>query len=78
VVSGQYRLGDIRHGYADLSTVRTKLGFVPQVSLEQGLDRFVAWVRTQQLEPDRLDTATQELLARGLMDRHVDSKTATL
>ncbi len=78
VVSGRYRLGDIRHGYADLSAVRAKLGFVPQISLEQGLDRFVSWVRTQQLEPDRLDSATQELQARGLMDRHVDSKTATL
>jgi hypothetical protein len=35
-------------------------------------------VRTQQVEPDRLDTATQELLARGLMEGHVESKTATL
>jgi dTDP-L-rhamnose 4-epimerase len=78
VVSSQYRLGDIRHGYADLSAIRTKLGFVPEVSLEQGLDRFVAWVRTQPIEPDRLNTATQELVARGLMDGHVESKTATI
>ena len=78
VVSGQYRFGDIRHGYADMSTIRAKLGFVPEVSLEQGLDRFVAWVRTQQVEPDRLNTATQELLARGLMEGHVESKTTTI
>jgi dTDP-L-rhamnose 4-epimerase len=78
VFSGQYRLGDIRHGYADLSTIRAKLGFVPEVSLEQGLDRFVAWVRTQPVEPDRLNTATQELLARGLMDGHGESKTTAL
>jgi dTDP-L-rhamnose 4-epimerase len=78
VVSGQYRLGDIRHGYADMSAIRAKLGFVPEVSLEQGLDRFVAWVRTQPVEPDRLSTATQELLARGLMDGHVESEAATV
>jgi dTDP-L-rhamnose 4-epimerase len=78
VVSGQYRIGDIRHGYADLSAIRAKLGFVPEVSLEQGLDRFVAWLRTQQIEPDRLNTATQELLAHGLMDGNVESETATL
>jgi len=78
VVSGQYRLGDIRHGYADLSAIRAKLGFVPNISLEEGLDRFVAWVRTQRIEPDRLATATQELLARGLMDKNSETKAASL
>ena len=66
VVSGQYRLGDIRHGYADISAIYKQLGFVPTISLEQGLDRFVAWVKQQPAEPDRLDVATQELKSRGL------------
>jgi len=78
VVSGQFRSGDIRHGYADLSLIRAKLGFAPEVSLEEGLDRFVAWVRTQQVEPDRLDTATRELVARGLMDGHRESTTVAV
>lgn len=66
-VSGQFRLGDIRHGFADLTAIRRTLGFVPEVSLEDGLTRFVEWVKRQPLEPDRLDEATQELLARKLM-----------
>ncbi len=66
-VSGQYRRGDIRHGYADLTAIRSRLGFTPQVSLEEGLTRFVEWVRTQPAEPDRLVRAAGELVARGLM-----------
>jgi dTDP-L-rhamnose 4-epimerase len=67
VVSGQYRLGDIRHGYADITAIRRMLGFVPEVSLEQGLTRFVEWVKQQPIEPDRLDVATRELVSRNLM-----------
>jgi dTDP-L-rhamnose 4-epimerase len=66
-ISGQYRLGDIRHGYADLTAIRERLGFVPEISLDDGLTRFVTWVRNQPLEPDRLPQAAGELLARGLM-----------
>jgi dTDP-L-rhamnose 4-epimerase len=67
VVSGQYRLGDIRHGLADLTAVRARLGFEPQVSLEDGVGRFASWVRTQPVEPDQLVRATRELVERGLM-----------
>jgi dTDP-L-rhamnose 4-epimerase len=78
VVSGQYRLGDIRHGYADITAIHEKLGFIPKVSLEKGLDRFVAWVKQQPMEPDRLDTATQELVSRGLMGKHADVEANSL
>jgi len=67
VISGQYRRGDIRHGLADLTAIQARLGFEPLVSLEEGLDRFAAWVKTQPIEPDHLARATQELVERGLM-----------
>jgi dTDP-L-rhamnose 4-epimerase len=76
VVSGQYRLGDIRHGYADITAIRARLGFVPEVELDHGLDRFVTWVKTQPLEPDRLDTASEELVSRGLMAERVATEEA--
>lgn len=66
IISGQYRLGDIRHGFADTSAIYKQLGFAPEISLEQGLDRFVAWVKQQPPEPDRLDAVTHELVSRGL------------
>jgi dTDP-L-rhamnose 4-epimerase len=70
-VSGQYRLGDIRHGLADLTAVQARLGFEPMISLEDGLARFASWVKTQPIEPDRLGRATQELVERGLMPERV-------
>ncbi len=71
VVSGQYRLGDIRHNYADISLIRKALGFAPRMALEEGIARFVRWVRTQPIVEDGvedgLDRANRELIERGLM-----------
>ena len=78
VISGQYRLGDIRHGYADTTAIYKQLGFDPEISLEQGMDRFVAWVKEQPVEPDRLDAATQELVSRGLMVKHLEAETTSV
>jgi dTDP-L-rhamnose 4-epimerase len=78
IVSGQYRVGDIRHGFADTSAIYQQLGFIPELTLEQGLDRFVSWVRRQPMEDDRLDAATEELLSRGLMEKHVEAQAAAV
>ena len=67
VVSGDYRLGDIRHCYADLTRIQAALNFVPTVGLEDGMDRFARWVKTQPVEQDQLDLANQQLVDRGLM-----------
>lgn len=67
VVSGQFRHGDIRHGFADIAALYGTLGYVPKITLEQGLTRFVDWVKKQPVEPDRLETATHELVCRNLM-----------
>jgi dTDP-L-rhamnose 4-epimerase len=78
VISGQYRLGDIRHGYADTTAIHKQLGFAPSIALEEGLDRFIAWVKRQPVEPDRLDAATQELIAHGLMVKHAQTETTSV
>jgi dTDP-L-rhamnose 4-epimerase len=71
VVSGQYRVGDIRHNYADITAIGRLLGFAPKVSLEEGIARFVSWVKAQRLvydgAEDGLDRANKELIERGLM-----------
>jgi dTDP-L-rhamnose 4-epimerase len=71
MVSGQYRLGDIRHNYADITAIRRLLAFVPKVSLEEGVARFVGWVKAQRVvqngAEDGLDRANKELIERGLM-----------
>ena len=65
-VTGDFRVGDIRHCYADLALARTELGFSPEVSLDDGLARFVHWVRGQTVGADRSQQAQAELIALGL------------
>ena len=65
-VTGQFRVGDIRHNFASIDQARKLLGFEPQVSLSQGLGRFCAWAANEPVYGDRLDQATAELKAKGL------------
>ncbi len=66
-VTGEYRVGDIRHNFADISRLESVLGFRPGVSVEQGMRRFVEWVQTQPIPDDLLERANAELSARNLM-----------
>lgn len=66
-ITGEYRVGDIRHCYADLARIRDRLGYQPRVDIDTGLERFVGWVRTQPLPEDRLDQANEELRRHKLM-----------
>lgn len=65
-VTGDFRAGDIRHCYADLSKSREILGYAPSISLEDGLQRFCDWVLTQPVLEDRSDKAMEELTKLGL------------
>ena len=65
-VSGDFRAGDIRHCYADLTRARTLLGFEPGMSLKEGLGAFCRWVETQPILEDRSKQAQQELSKVGL------------
>lgn len=65
-VSGDYRLGDIRHCFADMTAIRRDLGFAPELDLRSGLERFVAWAKTQPEYQDLSDRAAAELRERGL------------
>lgn len=68
VVTGQFRIGDIRHNFADVTRLQQLLGLTPKVSLAQGLQRFASWVSSQPLPEDLLDKANQELRERKLMN----------
>ena len=57
---GLFRHGDIRHCYADITKIRERLGYRPQVCFEDGIDDLAAWAEGQ--EPvDRVDEARSEL-----------------
>ena len=65
VVSGNYRIGDIRHNYADLTNI-SKLGFKPKVAFEEGISNFVEWASSQNIVVDRYFNSVQELKDKGL------------
>ncbi len=65
-VTGKYRVGDIRHCFADLSKSRAELGFAPSVDFHDGLEELAEWVAGQ-VARDSVDAATAELESRGLV-----------
>jgi dTDP-L-rhamnose 4-epimerase len=65
-ITGQYRVGDIRHNVADLTKVSSKLGFSPSVLITEGLSHFVEWVDGEKIEKDRYDESLKELKSKGL------------
>ncbi len=65
-VSGHYRLGDIRHNFADIKKIVGKLGFKPLVSFEQGMKRFTEWVNTQKVEQDHYVKSIEEMTLKGI------------
>ncbi|HEV2294276.1 MAG TPA: SDR family NAD(P)-dependent oxidoreductase [Tepidisphaeraceae bacterium] len=64
-ISGKYRVGDIRHCFADIRAARRVLGYEPLVSLEEGLTELAAWLEGQ-VAIDRVAHARAELDKRGL------------
>lgn len=66
-VTGEYRVGDIRHNYADVGSLVEVIGFRPRISIEEGMERFCRWVARQPIPEDMLDQANAQLKARKLM-----------
>lgn len=64
-ITGEYRVGDIRHCFADIAKARELLGYRPQVSLQDGMQELADWLEHQQAE-DRVDAMRSELSSRGL------------
>jgi dTDP-L-rhamnose 4-epimerase len=66
-ISGNYRVGDIRHNVADLARARTALEFEPRVSFTRGIDAFAEWVLGQPAEGQGYERSLEELRSRSLL-----------
>ncbi len=64
-LTGSYRMGDVRHCFADISLARRVLGYEPAVAFEDGLIELASWLEGQRAF-DRVEEASAELAARGL------------
>ncbi|HXE13927.1 MAG TPA: NAD-dependent epimerase/dehydratase family protein [Bryobacteraceae bacterium] len=65
-ITGNYRVGDIRHCYPDISLAKKVLGYSPAVTLELGLEDLAAWLSEQQAH-DNFQEMQAELAGRGLV-----------
>ncbi len=67
VTTKEYRLGDIRHNFADTDRLIKILKFQPTINIYNGINRFADWVKLQPLPVDMLDKANAELRNKKLM-----------
>jgi len=67
-IPGQFRAGDIRHCFADISRIQQLLGYAPRVTFEAGVHELVEWVAEQQgsVRHDPA-AASAELAVHGLV-----------
>lgn len=65
-ITGNYRLGDIRDNYADLSKINSLLGFAPAVSFDDGIAKFAEWVNIQDIKVDNYQESIDIMKKKGL------------
>ena len=66
-ISGNFRLGDIRDNYADLTKITADLGFRAKVSFEDGIKLFCEWVKAQKVNEDSYNVSFEEMKNKGLL-----------
>lgn len=65
-IGGNYRLGDIRHNYADITLARQILGFEPKWNFSDGIEQFTKWVNQQEIQEDKYEASIEEMKKKGL------------
>jgi dTDP-L-rhamnose 4-epimerase len=66
-ITGNYRLGDIRHNYADMAKIEKWLAFKPEYDFKTGLNKFTDWVNSQQVQQSKYEDSINEMRSKGLM-----------
>jgi dTDP-L-rhamnose 4-epimerase len=68
-VTGDYRVGDVRHAFCDPGPLRGALGITASIPLAEGVRGLVDWVRRSERAASRLDDALDEMRTAGLLGR---------
>jgi len=63
----QFRAGDIRHCFADISRIRDVLGYEPRLAFADGVRELIAWVSEQRGFATATPDAHAQLAAYGLV-----------
>ena len=66
-INYKYRLGDIRHNYADTNLIYKVLGFTPSVFMEEGILRFTAWAKNMNIFDNYYEKALNIMKGKGVL-----------
>ncbi len=66
IARGEFRPGEIRALISDISRIRT-IGYEPRVPLEEGIARYIAWIKTQGAVEDYFAKAEIGLREKGIV-----------
>jgi dTDP-L-rhamnose 4-epimerase len=66
-ILGRYRVGDIRHCFADISKLERDFGVAPQRGFEEGMGELIEWVASARRPVDRAATSLHELQGSRLV-----------
>lgn len=66
-ITGQFRIGDIRHNYADIKKLQKILSYTPKTQIDEGMESFVKWVLSEEIQKDNYERSLDELKKRGLL-----------
>jgi dTDP-L-rhamnose 4-epimerase len=66
-VTGNFRIGDIRHNFADLGRIERLLGFRPAFDFERGIALFAEWAREMGARESAYEASLEEMRRKGLM-----------
>jgi dTDP-L-rhamnose 4-epimerase len=64
-ITGECRVGDVRHCFPDITEARAALGYRPRTTLAAGLQKLVRWLDGR-VAVDRVGEARAALASRGL------------
>ena len=65
---GEFRPGEIRSLISDITRIRS-IGYEPQTGIEEGIARYIDWIRTQGAVEDYFGAAEAGLRAKGIVQR---------
>lgn len=73
-VTGDFRIGDIRHNKAEMLRTKEVCGFEPIYTFQSGMKEFTEWVKAEILKEENkeelsFDQSMEELAARGMLHK---------
>jgi dTDP-L-rhamnose 4-epimerase len=66
-IVGQFRFGDTRHVFSDISKIQTLLGWQPVTSLEKAAQQYIIWAQSQPEITDSYAEAAMTMKRMGVL-----------